>query len=167
MRSARLMLASLAVAGLPGASASAEEALVTFRSLSPETALELARAALDACRSRDFQVSVAVVDRFGHPQVMLRDRFAGAHTPATAIGKAQTALSFRTPTSDLAAVSQAGQPQSGLRNLPGVVAIGGGLMVEAGGAIVGAIGVSGAPGGAEDDACAKAGIEKIRDKLDF
>ena len=58
-------------------------------------------------------------------------------------------------------------PQAGLRNLPGAVIIGGGLTIEAGGAMVGAIGVSGAPGGDADEACAKAGIEAIRDKLDF
>jgi uncharacterized protein GlcG (DUF336 family) len=58
-------------------------------------------------------------------------------------------------------------PQAGLRTLPGAVVLGGGIMVEAGGAMVGAVGVSGAPGGDADDACAKAGIEAIRDKLDF
>jgi uncharacterized protein GlcG (DUF336 family) len=57
--------------------------------------------------------------------------------------------------------------QAGLRQLPGVVIIGGGMIVEASGSLVGAVGVSGAPGGDSDDACAKAGIEAIRDKLDF
>jgi uncharacterized protein GlcG (DUF336 family) len=64
----------------------AQEALVSHKVLSPDTALELARAALEACRTRGFQVAVAVVDRFGLPQVMLRDRFAGPHTPSTACG---------------------------------------------------------------------------------
>ncbi len=63
--------------------------------------------------------------------------------------------------------TQAGQPSSGIRQLPRVVAVGGGVMIDSGGAIVGAIGVSGAPGGAEDEACAKAGIAAIRDALDF
>jgi uncharacterized protein GlcG (DUF336 family) len=58
-------------------------------------------------------------------------------------------------------------PQAGVRGLPGAVVLGGGIMVEAGGVMVGAVGVSGAPGGDADDACAKAGIEAIRDKLDF
>lgn len=57
--------------------------------------------------------------------------------------------------------------QSGIRNLPGAVIIGGGLIVEAGGSLVGAVGVSGAPGGDADEACARAGIEAIRDKLEF
>jgi uncharacterized protein GlcG (DUF336 family) len=57
--------------------------------------------------------------------------------------------------------------QAGLRNLPNVVLIGGGLMIEASGSTLGAIGVSGAPGGDADEACAKAGIAAIQDKLDF
>jgi uncharacterized protein GlcG (DUF336 family) len=145
----------------------AEEALVTSKSLSPELALDSARAALAECRKRGFQVAVAVVDRSGIGQVMLRDRFAGAHTPNTATGKAWTAASFKTSTLDLQGITQPGMAQAGLRNLPGAVIIGGGLPIEAGGSLVGAIGVSGAPGGDADEACAKAGIEAIRDKLEF
>ena len=108
-----------------------------------------------------------VVDRFGVAQVMLRDRFAGPHTVSTAQGKAWTAASFRTSTSELNSISQPGMMQAGIRSLPGAVIIGGGLTVEAGGSLLGAIGVSGAPGGDADEACAKAGIEAVRDKLDF
>jgi len=147
--------------------APAQEPLTTYKSLSPELALDLARASLGDCQKRGYQVAVAVVDRFGVTQVMLRDRFAGAHTPATAVGKAWTAASFRTSTAELNAISQPGMMQAGIRNLPGTVVIGGGLIVEAGGSLVGAIGVSGAPGGDADEACAKAGIAAIRDKLDF
>ena len=161
-----LLLASAIVAltALPG---HAQEPLVTYKMLSPEIALDSARAALAECRKRGYQVAVAVVDRFGVTQVMLRDRFAGAHTPATAAGKAWTAASFRTDTSALMAVSQPGMPQAGLRNLPGVVILGGGIIIEGAGSMFGAIGVSGAPGGDADDACAKAGIDAIRDRLDF
>ena len=58
-------------------------------------------------------------------------------------------------------------PQSGVRALPGVVALGGGVTIEAGGSLVGAVGVSGAPGGEADEACAKAGIEAVREKIEF
>jgi uncharacterized protein GlcG (DUF336 family) len=145
----------------------AEEALVAYKSLGPELALDLARAALASCRTRGYQVAVAVVDRFGVTQVMLRDRFAGPHTPSTATGKAWTAASFKTSTTELNAISQPGMMQAGIRNLPGAVVIAGGLIVEAGGSLVGAVGVSGAPGGDADEACAKAGIDAIGDKLDF
>ncbi len=104
----------------------AQDALVTYKSLGPEVALDLARATLAACRERGFQVAVAVVDRFGVTQVVLRDRFAGAHTVPTATGKAWTAVSFRTNTTDLLAMTQPGMPQAGLRTLPGAVILGGG-----------------------------------------
>src|SRR5688572_16961074 len=126
--------------------ARAQDALVTYKSLSPDIALDLARAALANCRERGFQVAVAVVDRFGVTQVVLRDRFAGAHTVATATGKAWTAVTFRTNTTELVGVSQPGMPQAGLRALPGAVILGGGMVVEAAGALVGGIGISGAPG---------------------
>jgi uncharacterized protein GlcG (DUF336 family) len=158
-----IVFAFLAVA-LP---ARAQDALVTYKSLSPEVALDLARAALASCRARGFQVAVAVVDRFGVTQVVLRDRFAGAHTVPTATAKAWTAVTFRTSTSELAGISQPGMPQAGLRTLPGVVILGGGMVVEAAGSLVGGVGVSGAPGGEADDACAKAGIDAVRDRIEF
>lgn len=154
-------------AALFAGTAAAQEATVAYRSLNPDLALELARAALSECQKRGYQVAIAVVDRAGIPQVMLRDRFAGAHTPATATGKAWTAASFRASTTELNAISQPGMPQAGLRNLPNVVVLGGGIIIDAGGTLVGAIGVSGAPGGDADEACAKAGLTAIRDKLDF
>jgi uncharacterized protein GlcG (DUF336 family) len=162
----RIVLALVTVAAL-ASPVRAEDPLVVSKSLSPELALDCARAALAECRKRGFQVAVAVVDRAGLTQVLLRDRFAGAHTVPTATGKAWTAASFKTATTDLNAMSQPGMMQAGLRNLPGAVIIGGGLPIEAGGALVGAIGVSGAPGGDADEACAKAGIDAIRDKMDF
>jgi uncharacterized protein GlcG (DUF336 family) len=112
-------------------------------------------------------VAVAVVDRFGIAQTMLRDRFAGPHTPETAINKAWTAVSFRTGTTDLATATQAGMASSGIRHLPRFVGVGGGVLIEAGGSIVGAVGVSGAPNGSADDACAKAGIAAIKDELEL
>jgi len=145
----------------------AQDSLVVHKVLSPETAFELARAALTACRDKGFQVAVAVVDRFGQPQVMLRDRFAGPHTPSTAIGKGWTAVSFRTNTTALVGLTGPNQPQAGLRNLPNVVLLGGGVVIEAAGSVLGGVGVSGAPGGDEDDLCANAGIEAVRDKLEF
>ena len=163
----RNLLAATVAASLLAGSAAAQETLVTYKSLSLELAQDLAKATLADCRKRGFQVSVAVVDRFGVTQVLLRDRFAGSHTVSTASGKAWTAASFRTSTTELVASSQPGMMQAGIRNLPGAVIIGGGLTVEAAGSLLGAVGVSGAPGGDADEACAKAGIDAVRDKLDF
>lgn len=163
----RNLLAAAAIISLLAATAAAEEAIVTYKSLSPELALDLARESLADCRKRGFQVSVAVVDRFGVTQVLLRDRFAGPHTVSTATGKAWTAATFRTSTTELNAISQPGMMQAGIRNLPGAVIVAGGLTVEATGSLLGAVGVSGAPGGDADEACARAGVDAIRDRLDF
>lgn len=145
----------------------AQEALFQTKSLTPETALAAAKAALESCRKQGYQVGVAVVDRAGVAQVVLRDRFAGAHTVEVAVNKAWTAASFRTSTSALAAETQPGRPMSGLRNFPRFLAAGGGLAIEGGGSTFGAIGVSGAPGGDADEACAKAGIKAISDAIEF
>lgn len=147
-------------------SAHAQDATMTFRVLTPDTALTAAQAALKKCRDSGWQVAVAVVDRAGVAQVMLRDRFAGPHTPRTAIGKAWTAVSFRASTSELGRLSESGQPQAGMRQLPRVVVLGGGLIIEAQGSILGGIGVSGAPVEG-DEACARAGIEAIRERIEF
>ncbi len=152
---------------LIAAPAWAADPTFTVKVLTPETALKAAQAALARCRANSYQVTVAVTDRMGVVQVLLRDRFAGPHTPDMATAKAYTAVSFRTNTTELAESTQPGRPQSGIRNRPGVAAVGGGLMIEAGGSLLGAIGVSGAPGAREDDACAAAGIAAIRDDLEL
>ncbi len=139
--------------------------LVEVRQLSLELANEIAWNALRACRRQDAQIAVAVVDRGGRTQVLLRDVLAGPHTIQVSQGKAVTALSFRIPTSQLAAETGPGAPASGLRSVEGVTAIGGGLVIQSRGSIVGAIGVSGAPGPANDEACAKAGIDSVIDRL--
>ncbi len=159
-------LAALAIA-LPWQAAAAQQATYTVRTVTPEAALRAARAALATCAKNGHQVAVAVTDRSGIALVMLRDRHAGPHTPGSAAGKAYTAVSFKLDTLSFARATQAGEPSSGIRHLPGVVAIGGGRTIESAGSIVGAIGVSGAPGGDADDACAQAGIAEIRDELEF
>ena len=143
------------------------EALATFKILTLDTALELAQATLADCRKKGHQVAVAVVDRFGNVQVILRDRFAGPHTSETARRKAWTAVSFRTDTLELSELTQAGQPLSAIRFVDDAMVGGGGVQVRAAGSVVGGIGVSGAPGGELDDACARVGIESITEKLEF
>ena len=149
------------------APAAAADATFGIKLLTPEAALKAAQAALARCRTNGYQVTVAITDRMGVVQVLLRDRFAGPHTVDMATAKAYTAVSFRTNTTELAEATQPGKPQSGIRNRPGVAAVGGGMMIEAGGSLLGAIGVSGAPGGKEDDACAAAGIAAIREDLEL
>ncbi|MBT5526883.1 MAG: heme-binding protein [Rhodospirillaceae bacterium] len=164
----RTILIAAALSLVIGQAARAEEkAMVSFKVLTPEVALELAQGALKSCRDSGFQVAVVVVDRFGILQVAIRDQLAGPHTIETARRKAWTAVSFRTDTEAMADLTQAGKPQSGVRQVPGALMIGGGVPVEAAGAMVAGIGISGAPGGKADDTSARDGIQSIIEKLEF
>ncbi len=165
-RKTLIPLAALATVCCMG-TALAQGATHNVRVLTPEAATKATQAALATCRQQGYQVAVAVVDRFGIAQVMVRDRFAGPHTPDTATNKAWTAVSFRSATTDLAKATQAGQPSSGIRQVPRFIGVGGGMLIEAGGSIIGAIGVSGAPTGDADDVCAKAGIAAIKDEIEL
>lgn len=164
MRSRAISFSAIVAATL---AANAHAATFDTKNLTLETALKAAQAALEKCRKDGAQIAVAVVDRGGNTQALLRDRFAGAHTVETAANKAWTAASFKINTTELARETEAGKSMSGIRNLPRVVAVGGGLPIQAGGALVGAIGVSGAPGGAADEACAAAGIKAIQADIEF
>ena len=158
----RIILAiALTLATLP---ARAEEAIVTYKSLAPDVAFDLARAALNKCRKDGFQVSVVVVDRFGLPLAILRDRFANSLSMRVAEGKAWTSATF---TRDTSALLKDNVISPALSLQPKVTAQVGGLVIEAGGSLLGGVGVSGAPGGDKDEACAKAGLESVQDKLDF
>jgi uncharacterized protein GlcG (DUF336 family) len=144
----------------------------SFRSLSVEAASEAAWEAVHDCRKRGYSVAVAVVDRGGNVQALLRDRYAGPHTVETAIRKAWTANSFRQSTSDLAGMLQEGRIPNQVQHNPGALLVGGGLVIEARGEIIGGIGVSGAPPGKTeresiDGACARAGLGAIHDALEL
>ena len=145
----------------------AQSGTYTTRLLTPETALKATLAALEDCRKRGYQVAAAVVDRSGVAQTMLRDRFAGPHTVSTAINKGYTAISFRVDTLEFAKQTQSGMPSSGVRTVPNVIALGGGVLIQAGGTTLGALGISGAPTGEADEACARAGIAAIRDDIEL
>ena len=146
--------------------------LFTIRSMSVETAQQAASAALKKCRDRGFSVAVAVVDRGGNLQVLLRDRFAGPHTVETATQKAWTANSFRQSTAQLAGLLEEKRIPSQVANNPGALLVGGGLVIRAAGEVIGGIGVSGAPPGKSerdsiDGECALAGIAAVEETLEF
>lgn len=147
--------------------AMAEDATFQITVMTPETALRVAQVSLESCRGKGYQVAVVVVDRMGVPQVMIRDRFAGAHTPDTAYRKAWTAVSFREDTQALSENTASGTPQAGARDITNALMLGGGVPIEAGGNIIGGVGISGAPSGQADDECGRAGIEAVKADLEF
>src|SRR5512146_3068841 len=121
----RILAAALIAASAAAFPVMAQQSTYEVKFMPPAAALLAAQAALKQCRALGYQVAVALVDRSGTPQVVLRDRFAGPHTVRTAIGKAWTAASFRTDTSELVDLTQPGKPQSGVRGLRNVVVLGG------------------------------------------
>ncbi len=166
----RMIVALSLLVAVYGTSAHAGSPAATWtqKIITPEIALKAAQAAKAECQMRGWQVAVAVTDPSGLPLVVLRDRYAGWHTLAAAEGKARTAASWRESTSTVAArVNKPGSAEQAIKNLPGVVMVGGGMPIEAAGQMVGAIGVSGAPGGDNDDICAKAGLAGVEDDLAF
>jgi uncharacterized protein GlcG (DUF336 family) len=164
----RIVVAAVAavsvIAALP---ARAEEAIVTYKSIAPDVAFDLARAALNQCRKDGYQVSVVVLDRFGQTLVTLRDRFAPAGAIRIARGKAWTAVTFTRDTGEFVKALKDGTLSPGLGQLPQVTPLTGGLVIQAGGSLLGSVGVAGAPGGDKDEACAKAGLDSVQDKLEF
>lgn len=168
MKAKTMLAAGILGIGLSSGSAWAQsDALVSFEVMKPEIALKLAQATMLHCRDQGAQISVAVVDRSGTLQVLLRDRYAGPHTPETARRKAWTAVTFRSDTLALSEAAKPGAPAYGANFVTGALMLGGGVPVEAAGSLVGAVAVSGAPSGQIDDACARAGIEAIVDDLAF
>jgi uncharacterized protein GlcG (DUF336 family) len=138
--------------------------LVSIKRMSLDTALKAAHAAIEACRKERVQVAVTVVDRSGQAQVVLRDVLASDLTLKVSQAKAYAAVSFVVPTSQLE--SRFTQP-FGPPSVGGVVIGPGGVPVQAGGELVGAIGVAGAPSGQIDERCARAGFDAISEDLEL
>ncbi len=147
--------------------AAAAPAVLDWKSIALAPALQAAQAAMAACTKQGALVAVAVVDRGGQLLVSLRDPLAGPHTSDAAARKAWTALSFRNATSALERATAVSSESNGIRQLPGVAMIAGGVPIAAAGQQVGAIGVSGAPSGAMDEACAAEGVRSITADLEL
>ena len=148
----------------PSALAQSGSGLVTERSLSTDTALELASASLARCRADGFKVTVTVINRSTRTAVVLSDDGVNPHTIENAYRKAYTAFTTRNGTIEMAKRAQPGLAAFML--LANITALDGGVPIFAANKeVVGAIGISGAPGGEKDTACAMAGLEKIAGKL--
>jgi len=138
---------------------------ISARFLTAPIAVKIASASESACRKKGYQVSVAVVDRYGNLLAFARDPLAGAHTITISKYKANTAATFQGATIDLT------KRLAFLKGTPKLSLVGGGVPVKLGGYMYGAVGVSGAPGkkipGDVDHACALAGIEAVREAIEF
>src|SRR5713226_5001164 len=149
------------LAALVAASTSAGAQVLSEKNISIKMALVIAETALTECTPR---VSVAVLDRAGRLRVFLQGDGASPHNLELARRKAYTALTFRRPSADWAKLTET--TNAGQRMLADVIPLGGGVPINAGEETIGGVGLSGAPmGGAQEEACAKAGIAKVADQL--
>lgn len=160
-------LSTLLVAAtlLPTGFAHAEEPmLLPIQRLAMGMAVKAAEASIAACRKEGLSIAVTIIDRGGHTQVTLRDTLAMPITVPISKQKAYAALNFNSPTSDLE--SRFTMPY-GPAKIDGLIAAAGGLPITAGSTILGGIGVSGAPSGTTDEACAAAGLKAIIDDIEM
>jgi uncharacterized protein GlcG (DUF336 family) len=165
-----IRLAAVAAALTLPASTNAQGVL-THRDISFGLAKEIADAALDACRKSGAHVTITVLDRSGAVRLTYRDDDAEPHTAENSYRKAYTARTTRAPSAEMAkrlAASPGALPQV---YQTGISAQAGALPIKVGDDVIGSIGVSGTPGrpgvagGIGDEACAKAGIDKVADRL--
>jgi uncharacterized protein GlcG (DUF336 family) len=138
--------------------------LLTEKSLSAAMAIAIAQTALETCTKEGYHVSVHVVGRNGEVLVAMRGDGAPPHTMENSERKAYTARTFRIPSGEFAQRVKENPTLSAV-HLTGIIAAQGALPIKVGDEVIGAVGVSGAPGGEKDEACAKAGIEKIAGQL--
>jgi uncharacterized protein GlcG (DUF336 family) len=159
----RVLLILLLSPGLTLAQgAKAPAGVVTEKALSLDLAQDIAHAALDKCRADGYRTSVAILDTAGDVKVSIRDDGTSPHTVEVARKKAYTALIYRRPSM---ATAKAWATQVPPLTIEGTIALGGGLPIRAGDQVVGAIGVSGAPGQDRDEACASAGLAAVAERL--
>jgi uncharacterized protein GlcG (DUF336 family) len=156
----RLVAIGLACALASPASAQ----LLNEKSLSAAMPMTIAQTALETCTKQGYHVSVHVLGRNGEVLVAVRGDGAPPHTMENSQRKAYTARTFRIPSGEFAQRVK-DNPSISAVHLTGVIAAQGALPIKVGDDVIGAVGVSGAPGGEKDEACAKAGIDKVADQL--
>lgn len=139
--------------------------LLPVKQISLELARDIAMHSVETCRKQGFNVSAVVIDRGGNVQAALRDTFAARYTLEIAERKAGAALmsgidsgSFRAARADI---------RQELNHIAGLLMVEGGVPIRAAGSLVGSVGVSGAPGGDKDAACANAALKAVEDRLEL
>lgn len=143
----------------------AQPDMLPVRQISLELARDIAMAAVDACRNVGYNVSAVVLDRAGNVQAALRDTLATRHTLEIAERKAGMTVMSGTDSGEFRAARGDIRPE--LNHIGGLIVMDGALPIRAAGSLIGAVGVSGAPGGDKDAACAAAALMKVEERLEF
>jgi uncharacterized protein GlcG (DUF336 family) len=166
MRSFRIHFAAMALASACACAAAtpASAELLSHKDISSSIAFTIAETAIETCKTNGYSVSVTVVGRSGEIILQVRGDNTGPHTVENSFRKAYTARTFRSPSGDFAARVKA-DPTLPLIHLSNIIANQGALPIKVGDDVLGAAGASGAPGGEKDEACIKAGLDKVADQL--
>jgi uncharacterized protein GlcG (DUF336 family) len=161
----RLVLYTALLALFVSMAASGSDEILAIKRMSAALARDIAQHALEACQGKGYQVTAVVVDRDGIPQAMTRDVYASRFTIQIAREKANAVVlsgvasgEFRRNRADI---------REEMNHVNGVLMLQGALPIRVGGALVGALGVSGAPGGDKDEECARAALDAVRERLEF
>ena len=156
---------AMALAGAAvSVSTSSADTLPTHR-IPAALAVEAASETIAVCGKQGYRETAVVLDTDGATIVAVRGDGAGIHTLDSAHDKAYTSVSFKNDTIALAERAKGEDSIAPLAKLPHVMFFGGGVVIKLGDETIGAIGASGAPGAKLDDNCARAGLDKIRDRL--
>jgi uncharacterized protein GlcG (DUF336 family) len=153
--------ASLAVFATAPAMA---QSVQTEKNMSMGLSLAIIQGAIEQCTKDGYKVSVTIVDKGGNVAAQIRGDGTAPHTMEFSRLKAYTART-RNQTS-LQTMKMLEDPANAfIRQIPGVVGVGGGVPIRAGNEVIGGVGVSGAPGGEKDEVCANAGLAKVAEAL--
>ena len=155
-------LAALPLACALSVPASAQ--LLNQKAIPAAMAMTIAQTAIDTCKANGFAVSVTIVGRAGEIIVQVRGDGTGPHTVENSFHKAYTSRTFRISSGEWTK-NLANNPTRGPQFLTNVIALQGALPVKVGDETIGAVGVSGAPGGEKDEVCVQAGLDKVADQL--
>ena len=139
--------------------------VVSDKSIGMELARDIASAAIDACRKKGYHVGVVVVDRFGLLRAALRDDLASRFTMEIAERKANMTVLAWTDSGKF----KKARPdiRQELNHIDGLIVMEGGIKITAGGYNLGAVGVSGAPGGDKDADCARQALKSLSERIEF
>jgi len=160
------LTSTVVIAGIMAlAPTGADAQILTERNISLQLALSIAQAAMAACKTDGYDVSVAVVDRAGDLKVMLRADTANPHNADLARRKAYTSRTFKVPSMDVAKRTNGPTELSGQRFLADVIPLGGGLPINIGNDTIGALGISGSPTQEGDEKCATAALASVANSL--
>lgn len=161
----KLMLSSMLLLPVSAWADTAMPDVITVKKMSMELAAEIATKAVTTCRNQGYQVTAVVVDRSGYPQVMMRDVHASRFTAQIAEDKANAVILGGVSSGEVR--NNREDIRQELNHVNGILIMQGGLPIRAAGSIIGAVGVSGAPGGDKDEVCAQKALDSVQERLDF